>query len=68
MGQVHQVHPALAFRRFVLTGSPEKKVYQLATILLTKPALRLVQSSFAKRYLMKARLGFAMAVAVVKER
>ena len=57
MRQVHQVHPAVALMPFVLTGSPEKKVCRLASILLPKPALQLVQSSFAKRYLMKAILG-----------
>jgi len=41
---------------------------RLPRMIPPKQTLRLVQSSFANRYLMKARLGFAWAVTVVIRR
>lgn len=57
MGQVHQVHPALALMWSVLTRSPEKKVCRLATILPPKPVLRSVRWSIAVVYIVNAILG-----------
>jgi hypothetical protein len=65
MGQVHQVHPALALMRSVLTGSPEKKVCQPGTNLPATQTLRSVRWSIAVVYLMKAIFAKAWAVAVV---
>jgi hypothetical protein len=45
--------------RFVLSWLPEKKARQLGINLPPKQTLRLVQPSFANRYLMKAILGAA---------
>lgn len=65
MGQVHQVHPALALMRSVLTGSPEKKVCQLGINLPPKLALPLAQLCMEYEYLVNAILGELWAVAVV---
>jgi len=57
--------PTLLLKQFGLYGSTEKKACLPGTNLPPKQTLPLVQSSFANRHLMKARFGFAIAVAVV---
>lgn len=58
--------PRKGFIQSVLFWLLEKNPRQLGSNLPPKQALQLVQSSFANRYIVKAILGWAMAVAVHK--